>query len=154
MLAATVATLSSASKRPAPSSASPSGTILAQGSQSQPPQRSRTCQNSSPRAPVRPDPATGFAPLTKGACKPFDLLEKLCGSTPSERAIDPLRARHFGTRYRRRMPPILRAQVMPHLQGRKRPQREGDRMYRPVDGTYIIEACELVTLAPTARGQC
>src|SRR6266436_8262049 len=64
MLAATVATLSSASKRPAPSSASPSGTILAQGSQSQPPQRSHTCQNSSPRAPVRPDPATGFAPLT------------------------------------------------------------------------------------------
>src|SRR6266851_4578400 len=65
MLAATVATLSSASKRPAPSSASPSGTTLAQGSQSQPPQRSHTCQNSSPRAPVRPDPATGFAPLTK-----------------------------------------------------------------------------------------
>src|SRR5712691_8220834 len=64
MLAATVATLSSASKRPAPSSASPSGTTLAQGSQSQPPQRSHTCQNSSPRAPVRPDPATGFAPLT------------------------------------------------------------------------------------------
>jgi hypothetical protein len=31
----------------------------------------------------------------KGACKPFDLLEKLCGSTPSERAIDPLRARQL-----------------------------------------------------------
>src|SRR5467141_1414764 len=55
MLAATVATLSSASKRPAPSSASPSGTTLAQGSQSQPPQRSHTCQNSSPPAPVRPN---------------------------------------------------------------------------------------------------
>jgi hypothetical protein len=26
----------------------------------------------------------------KGACKPFDLLEKLCGSTPSERAIEAL----------------------------------------------------------------
>src|SRR6266849_3504737 len=71
MLAATVATLSSASKRPAPSSASPSGPILAQGSQSQPPQRSRTCQNSSPRAPVRPDPATGFAPLTLLGKKPL-----------------------------------------------------------------------------------
>src|SRR5258708_6084198 len=65
MLAATVATLSSASKRPAPSSASPSGTTWAQGSQSQPPQRSHTCQNSSPQAHVPPNPATGFAPVTK-----------------------------------------------------------------------------------------
>src|SRR6266478_1203283 len=81
MLAATVATLSSASKRPAPSSASPSGTILAQGSQSQPPQRSHTCQNSSPRAPVRPDPATGFAPLTRLSSKPLRRLgDRVSGS--------------------------------------------------------------------------
>src|SRR5712672_1762291 len=74
MLAATVATLSSASKRPAPSSASPSGTTLAQGSQSQPPQRSHTCQNSSPPAPVRPN-RHRFCPCYQKGPEAIDVLE-------------------------------------------------------------------------------
>src|SRR5713101_3125807 len=55
MLAATAAMPSSASPRPAPSSASTSGTTSAQGSQFRLSQPSHICPNSSPLALVRPD---------------------------------------------------------------------------------------------------
>src|ERR1700675_2119259 len=61
MPAATAATPSSASPRPAPSSASTSGTTSARDLQSQAAHRSHTCPNSSRPNAGRPD-SLGFCP--------------------------------------------------------------------------------------------